>query len=64
MKHKSSKRERIDTSREVRLWLTSVIAPVAAVLAVRPDIREKAKDKITDAKDWVVDKYNDLKEKK
>jgi len=62
MKRKTA-RQRIDTSREVRLWLTSVIAPVAAILAVRPDIRDKAKEKLTDAKNWAVDKYNDLKKK-
>ena len=62
MKRKTA-RQRIDTSREVRLWLTSVIASVAAILAVRPDIRDKAKEKLTDAKNWAVDKYNDLKKK-
>lgn len=60
---KKTARQRIDTSREVRLWLTSVIAPVAAILAVRPDIRDKAKEKLTYAKNWAVDKYNDLKKK-
>ena len=62
MKHnKMSKRERIDASREVRLWLTTVLVPIGTIMALKPELAEKAKDKLIGAKDFAVDKFDDLK---
>ena len=63
MRKRMSRRERIDASREARLWITSVLVPIGTILAVRPDIAAKAKDKLIDAKDWAKGKYEDLKNK-
>ena len=63
MSKKMTKRQRIDASREARLWITSVIVPIGTILAVRPDLAEKAKNKLIDAKDWAKNKYEDLKNK-
>ena len=63
MSKKMTKRQRIDASREARLWITSVIVPIGTILAVRPDLAEKAKNKLIDAKDWAKKKYEDLKNK-
>ena len=60
---KMSKRERIDASREVRLWLTTVLVPIGTIMALKPELAEKAKDKLIDAKDFAVDKFDDLKNK-
>ncbi len=62
MKRKTA-RQRIDASREARLWLTTIIAPVVTILAVKPEIAEKIKGKCKSAKDWAVGKFNDLKNK-
>ena len=63
MRKKMTKRQRIDASREARLWITSVLVPLGTILAVRPDLAEKAKNKLIDAKDWAKNKYEDLKDK-
>ena len=63
MSKKMTKRQRIDASREARLWITSIIIPIGTILAVRPDLAEKAKHKLIDAKDWAKNKYEDLKNK-
>lgn len=63
MSKKMTKRQRIDASREVRLWITSVLVPIGTILAVRPDLAEKAKNKLISAKDWAKNKYEDLKDK-
>lgn len=63
MSKKMTKRQRIDASREARLWITSVLVPIGTILAVRPDLAEKAKNKLISAKDWAKNKYEDLKDK-
>ena len=63
MSKKMTKRQRIDASREARLWITSVLVPIGTILAVRPDLAERAKNKLISAKDWAKNKYEDLKDK-
>lgn len=56
---KMSRRQRIDESREVRLWVTTIIGPVIGGItyfaATHPD-------KVVDVKDKVVDKFYDIKD--
>ena len=42
------KQKHIDASREVRLWIQQVIAPIVGVVLVVPESREYVKQKGTD----------------
>ena len=64
---KMTKRQKIDASREARLWISSILVPigsaVTAIAVSRPDLVEKAKSTATNVKDKAVKKYNEVKEK-
>lgn len=52
------KRKTIDTMREVRLWGGQILLPAAAlVLAVSPEIRTSAAEKIKKAKERIGQKF-------
>lgn len=52
------KRKTIDTMREVRLWGGQILLPAAAlVLAVSPEIRTSAAEKINKAKECIGQKF-------
>lgn len=52
------KRKTIDTMREVRLWGGQILLPAAAlVLAVSPEIRTSAAEKIKKTKDYIGQKF-------
>ena len=46
--------KQIEASRELRLWIGQVIVPaavgVATILALHPELKEKAKDKFVEVK--------------
>ena len=53
-------RKQIDAARETRLWLGQVIVPtVTAVvlLAAKTEVRDFAKKKFDDVKDWTKKKF-------
>lgn len=54
-------RKQIDASRELRLWIGQVIVPAvgvaAGVLAMHPEMREKAKQKCVNIKKSVKHKF-------
>lgn len=52
------KRKTIDTSREVRLWLVQVIAPIAGVMIFVPEVREWTCSKFKQAKERIKDRIN------
>ena len=58
---KMSKRQRIDASREVRLWISTIITPVIGgltfALTTHPEIREGIKNKYYDIKHNVKQKW-------
>ena len=50
--------KQVETSREIRLWITQVIAPVMVVLALNPNVRHKAKE----AADAIIDRIKGPKQ--
>ena len=56
-----SKRQRIDASREVRLWIGQVIVPgVVALMAIdrmHPELKYKVSDKYRDVKNNIKNKF-------
>lgn len=53
-------RKQIDAARETRLWLGQVIVPAATavvLLAAKPEVRDFAKQKYNDLKDWTKKKF-------
>lgn len=46
--------KQIETSREIRLWIGQIIVPAVAtvgtVMAMNPELREKAKNKMSEVK--------------
>lgn len=53
-------RKQIDAARETRLWLGQVIVPAATavvLLAAKPEVRDFAKQKWSEAKDWTKKKF-------
>lgn len=52
-----SRRQRLDASREARLWISTILGVItsyAVVSQTRPDLIEKAKVKVSDIKDKVT----------
>ena len=47
------KQKHVDASREVRLWITQVIAPIVGVVLFIPDSRNWVKQKVEDFVAWV-----------
>ena len=54
-------RQKLDASREARLWISTIITPIigglTVALATHPEMREKAKDKLYDLKHKAKQKY-------
>ena len=56
--------KRIETSREVRLWLGQIIVPLAtAVVIISPDARQALSNGYSKVRNTVVDKYHQIKDK-
>lgn len=52
------KRKTIDSMREVRLWAGQILLPAAAlVMAISPELRTSAAEKINKAKDCIGQKF-------
>lgn len=45
--------KQIETSRELRLWTTKVILPVALALALIPEVREGVRNGINATVNWI-----------
>lgn len=58
-----TKRQRIDASREVRLWTSMLLGAGTAIVCARPDLVEKAKAAVKGVKNKAVKTFNDLKSK-
>ena len=59
-------RQKIDASREVRLWITTIAGALTAagtIAVARPDIAEKAKHGAIAVKDKAVSVFNKVKSK-
>ena len=54
--------KQIETSREVRLWITQIIVPVlgmtTAVVVAVPEARKAAVDKFNETKEWIKCKFH------
>lgn len=54
--------KQIETSREVRLWVTQIIVPVlgvaTAVMVAVPEARKVAVEKFTETKNWIKCKFH------
>lgn len=53
--------KQIETSREIRLWATQIIMPAiltASVLLANDDIRKKASEKLSSAKEYISNKIH------
>lgn len=57
-------RKQIDQSREIRLWLGQILIPAAGILLAFPEVREKAKEKVLQARDKTRDLFKKGKSKK
>lgn len=52
------KRKTIDSMREVRLWAGQILLPAAAlVMAISPELRTSAAEKLNKAKDCIGQKF-------
>lgn len=47
----------IETSREARLWLSQIVLPVVAVVAMVPEARQAVVDKIKQTKKNIENKF-------
>lgn len=60
-------RKNIDTSREIRLWTTGVILPLATtvvLLATNPEVRDFCKDKFVKATTWTKSLFTSKKKER
>lgn len=51
------KQKTIDTSREVRLWLTQVVLPAVGIAAMVPEVREAVVAKYQETKNSIKTKF-------
>lgn len=60
-----TRRQRIDTSREIRQWIGIVTSALTTVALVKPELLKDAGDKVVDTyhkgKDKIREKYNEWK---
>jgi hypothetical protein len=50
--------QKLETSREIRLWVTRIIIPTVILFRVSPGARTFVSEKYRDVKDWVTSRID------